>query len=189
MPSDNTVETAEETMVLEAFADTIIPGEKRGPDDHAVAGADTGGGAVAAGALELLRDPAGGLAPALTSLALELDEYAEKHAAEHHLDLPAELPPFVALPFAARTAVVEELTAPTHPDKQMWVGLALFCNMAFDSAPHRHTAEAVAEGHPGLRAMRFAAPDDDGLWRFGRASYGRQLAEPHPGTTTAGHPS
>src|SRR4051812_23930655 len=34
------------TLTLEAFADTIIPGEKRSPDDVAVAGAAEGGGAV-----------------------------------------------------------------------------------------------------------------------------------------------
>lgn len=40
------------TMTLEAFADTIVPGEKRSPDDQAIAGAVTGGGAVVAGAVE-----------------------------------------------------------------------------------------------------------------------------------------
>jgi len=45
-------------MTLEAFADTIVPGEKRSPDDHAIAGAASGPGAVGAGALELLRTPA-----------------------------------------------------------------------------------------------------------------------------------
>jgi hypothetical protein len=47
---------AEETkrITLKAFADTIIPGSKRGPDDVAIAGAGNGPGAVAAGALELL---------------------------------------------------------------------------------------------------------------------------------------
>src|SRR5436190_964444 len=46
---------------LEAFADTIIPGERRGPDDRAIAGVAPGGGAVAAGALELLAWDATGI--------------------------------------------------------------------------------------------------------------------------------
>ncbi|MET8067907.1 DUF5987 family protein, partial [Micromonospora sp. NPDC005313] len=36
-------------MTLEAFADTIIPGERRHATDRAVAGAADGGGAVASG--------------------------------------------------------------------------------------------------------------------------------------------
>jgi hypothetical protein len=51
-----------QTMTLEAFADTIIPGERRWPGDRAVAGVGTGGGAVAAGAVGLLEDPACGIA-------------------------------------------------------------------------------------------------------------------------------
>ena len=50
MQPGNPEQDAERTLVLEAFADTIIPGEKRTPDDRAVAGASVGGGAVAAGA-------------------------------------------------------------------------------------------------------------------------------------------
>ena len=44
--------------------------------------------------------------------------------------------------------------------------LALFSNMAFDSAAHRHTTEALAAGHPGLLTLGFAEPDADGLWRL-----------------------
>ncbi|MET7424626.1 DUF5987 family protein [Dactylosporangium sp. NPDC005555] len=176
-------------MVLEAFADTIVPGEKRGADDPAIAGVDTGGGAVASGAIELLEHPAGGLAPALDTICLELDAYARDHADAAGLDLDPDLPPFVALPFEARTALIQELTSPDHPDKQLWVGLALFCNMAFDSAPHMHTVDALAAGHPGLVAMRYASPDPDGLWRFPAFSYGRPLANLHPSTTATGSPA
>jgi hypothetical protein len=184
-------ETAEHqmrTMVLEAFADTIIPGEKRSPGDRAIAGADVGGGSVTAGAVELLEDPAGGLAPALDTIAIELNEYAAAYAQEQGLTLDDDVPHFVALPFADRTVLVQRLTQPDHPEKQMWVGLALFCNMAFDSAPHLHTVEALAASHPGLTAMGYAAPDSDGLWRFPDFSYGRQFADPHPNTTTKGSP-
>ena len=48
-------------MTLEAFADTFVPGEKRSPDDVAIAGAAAGPGAVEAGALELLEMPATGV--------------------------------------------------------------------------------------------------------------------------------
>jgi hypothetical protein len=178
----------ERTMALEAFADTIIPGQKRFPGDHAVAGASADGGAVAAGALDLLEHPAGGLAPALESLAFALNEHAVEYAARRQLTLAEAVPPFVALSFEDRTALVDELTRPEHPEKQMWVGLALFSNMAYDSAAHRSTAEALADGHPGLLALGYAPPREDGLWGFTPYSYGRQLADLHPGTTAAGHP-
>jgi hypothetical protein len=174
---------------LEAYADTIVPGERRWPGDRSVAGAATGGGAVAAGAVELLTMPAVGLAPALPALVEALDAHARAYADEHGLAPDEAVPPFVALPFAHRTALVRRLTAPTNEEKEVWVSLALFSNMAFDTAAHRHTVEAIAEGHPGLVAMGFAAPDDDGLWRFPAYSYGRPLADLHPHTTASGSPA
>lgn len=81
------------------------------------------------------------------------------------------------------------LTKPGHPEKEGWVSLALFCNMAYDTAPHRHTAEALAAGHPGLLALGYRLPDADGLWRFPKFSYGRKLAELHPDTTPSGSPA
>jgi hypothetical protein len=177
------------TMVLEAFADTIIPGEKRHPDDHAVAGAAGGGGAVAAGALALLELPAGGFATALDSLAALLDEHASAYADEHGLSLPGDLPPFVALPFEDRTALVAELTGTAHPEKEMWLGMAIFSTMAYDSAAHLSTPAALAARHPGLLHIGYARPGADLLYRFPDYSYGRQLAQPHPGTTAKGSPA
>nr|WP_158883440.1 DUF5987 family protein [Amycolatopsis anabasis] len=175
-------------MTLEAFADTIIPGEKRTGDDRAIAGAATGGGAVAAGALELLRMSAPGLDTGLDGFADRLNEHAGAYAAEHELAPERSVPPFVALPYRHRAALVERLTSPGHPEKDGWVLLALFSNMAFDSAAHRHTAEALRAGHPGLVAMGFAEPDSDGVWRFPQYSYGRPLADLHPATTDSGSP-
>jgi enediyne biosynthesis protein E8 len=175
-------------MTLEAFADTIVPGEKRWPDDQAVAGAAEGPGAVAAGALELLAMPATGIADSLDFYAGDLNGKAQAYAGPHGLVLDESLPPFVALPFADRTALVQELTAPGNPEKDLWVLLVLFTNMAFDTAAHMHTTDAMAAGHPGLTAMRFAQPDTDGLWRFTDYSYGRQLARIHPRTTPSGSP-
>ncbi|MFD0900350.1 DUF5987 family protein [Actinomadura sediminis] len=177
------------TMTLEAFADTIVPGAKRTDRDPSVAGAAPGPGAVAAGALDLLETPATGITDGLDGYAEALDAHAARYAAEHGLSLDASLPPFVALEFADRTALVRTLTSPGHPEKELWVLLALFSTMAFDTAAHLPTAAAIAAGHPGLATMRFAPPDDDGLWRFPRFSYGRELAPLHPGTTATGSPA
>ena len=43
MPPESTRLTDSEVMTLEAFADTIIPGERRHATDRAVAGAADGG--------------------------------------------------------------------------------------------------------------------------------------------------
>ncbi|MEU2282451.1 DUF5987 family protein [Streptomyces sp. NPDC013178] len=184
------VETSDEaTLTLEAYADTIVPGEKRRPGDRAIAGVGTGGGAVAAGALDLLRWDATGIADGLEELAALVNDHARIHAAEAGLRLDDTVPPFVALDYDDRVRLIQKLTTPGHPEKDFWVLLSLFCNMAFDSAAHLHTAQAIAEGHPGLAAMGITAPDADGLWRFKDFGYGRPLADLHPDTTTTGSPA
>lgn len=176
------------TSTLEAYADTIIPGEKRWPGDRAVAGIAAGAGSVAAGALTVLEMAEGGMAPMLDDMAAALNQHAERYRAGHGLDGDDSVPPMVALPPEHRVALVKELTAPGHPEKELWTGLGLFCYMAFDSAPHLHTADALAQGHPGLTAMGFASPGKSGLWRFPDYSYRRPLARPHPRTTASGSP-
>lgn len=176
------------TVTLEAFADTIIPGVKRFPEDRAIAGVSDTDGAVAAGALELLSEPATGVTAGLDYLAQALNGHAEAYAAERGLTLDGSVPAFVALDYPDRAALIERLTAPGHPEKDGWVLLALFSNMAFDVAAHLHTADALAAGHPGLLAMGFAKPDADGLWRFPEYSYRRPLANRHPATTPSGSP-
>ncbi|MER6949273.1 DUF5987 family protein [Nonomuraea sp. NPDC000554] len=178
--------THERTLTLEAFADTIVPGEKRSPDDAAIAGASAGGGAVAAGALALLEWDAAGLSRALDDYVRDLNAHARQYAAEQRLSLDPALPPFAALPFDRRTDLATLLTAPGHPEKELWVLLALFCYMAYDSAAHLPTAEAIAAGHPGLTSMGITPPDPDGLWRYPKNSYGRPLARLHPDTTASG---
>ena len=175
-------------MTLEAFADTIIPGAKRSPDDRAIAGVSDDGGAVAAGALELLETPATGVTAGLDSFATGLNEHAAAYATEHDLELDRDVPEFVALSYPDRAALVAALTTPGHPEKDGWVLLALFSNMAYDSAAHMSTTEALAAGHPGLTAMGFAEPDAEGLWRFPEYSYGKELAKRHPNTTESGSP-
>ncbi|MEO3811053.1 DUF5987 family protein [Sphaerisporangium sp. B11E5] len=177
------------TMTLEAFADTIVPGEKRSPGDRAVAGASTGGGAVQAGAIELLEWDATGLTEGLDGFSSALDAHALAYAAERGVTLDETVPPFVALDFAQRTELVRLLTTPGHPEKALWVSLALFSNMAFDSAAHMHTVDALAAGHPGLLALGIEKPGPDGLWRFPEFSYGRELADLHPDTTPSGSPA
>jgi hypothetical protein len=175
-------------MTLEAFADTFVPGEKRHPGDRAIAGVASGPGAVAAGAIKLLETPATGISEGLADAARSLNAHALAFAAEHGIDLDPSVPPFVALDYAQRTGLVLVITAPGHPEKDIWILVSLFCFMAFDTAAHMHTADAIAAGHPGLAMMGFAKPDEDGLWRFSDYSYGRQLARIHPGTTPTGSP-
>lgn len=177
------------TLTLEAFADTIIPGEKRFEEDRAIAGVSTGGGAVAAGAIELMETPATGITAGLDPLSQNLNQHAAAYAERVGLTLDDDVPAFVALTYEHRAALVAELTAPGHPEKDGWVMLALFSNMAYDIGAHLHTAEALAAGHPGLTAIGFAKPNEDGLWRFPEFTYGRKLAELHPDTTESGSPA
>jgi hypothetical protein len=177
------------TLTLEAYADTFVPGEKRWPGDRAIAGAAAGPGAVVAGAIELLETPATGVTFGLDDLVKALNGHAGQYVASHGIVVDESVPAFVALSYADRTGLVKSLIAPDHPEKDIWVLVALFCFMAFDTAAHMHTTDALAAGHPGLAAMGFAKPDADGLWRFPDFSYGRPLASLHPGTTPAGDPA
>lgn len=177
------------TMTLEAFADTILPGEKRWPGDRAVAGVSRGGGAVEAGAVALLEAPEGGMAPALDDVVVALNAHAERYREQHALPADGSVPPFVALSAEHRTTLVRELIKPGHPEKQLWAGLAMFCNMAFDTGAHSHTVDALKAGHVGLLTIGFAEPDADGLWRFPDSSYRRPLAPLHPDTTDTGSPA
>lgn len=176
-------------MTLEAFADTIVPGDKRWPGDRAVAGVSHDGGAVAGGAVELLDSPAGGLSQYLATLAGMLNGHAQNYAGEQGIELDDRVPAFVSLDYHHRVALVLRLTASDHPERQGWVNLVMFCNMAFATGAHLHTADALAGGHPGLLILGFAPPDADGLWRFPDYTYGRQLAEIHPATTASGNPA
>lgn len=173
-------------MTLEAFADTIVPGEKRWPGDRAIAGISAGGGAVASGAVDLMRTEAGGMAPVLPGAVEALNRHAEAHAKQAGLELDSSVPAFVALPVEGRAAVVAELVRPDHPERVLWVGLAIFSNMSFDTAAHLNTQEALAAGHPGLTQLGYSSPEADGLWRFGDFSYRRPLARLHPSTSASG---
>ena len=177
------------TQTLEAWSDTMIPGEKRSPDDRAIAGATTGPGAVQAGAVTLMNFPPVGLAPALPGLAAGLNAEATAYAATHGVVLDPTVPPFVALPFEHRTALALQLLEGSTPDQLAWYGIAGVAFLAFHTAGHLDTVEAVRTGHPGLAWIDFPAPDPDGLWRYPTFSYRRRLARSHPRTTPTGNPA
>ena len=173
---------------LEAFADTLIPGAKRSPSDRAIAGAAPGAGGVQAGALALMAWPAAGVAPALPALAAGVNVRAVEFAAERLIVLDPTVPPLVSLSFAQRTDFLVSLIDGTDPERLVWYALAGLVFIAYHTAGHLPTVEAIATGHPGLAAIGFPPPQADGLWRFAPFSYGRQLATRHRRTTRTGNP-
>ncbi|GAA5035878.1 DUF5987 family protein [Streptomyces siamensis] len=177
------------TQTLEAFADTLIPGQRRFPGDVVVAGAVTGPGAVQAGTVSLLHSPELPVAPLLPAIAALLDARAVAYAALRLIWLPPTLPPFVGLSFSDRTALVGGLFDPDDLDRPIWQVMSLLVGLAFDTAGQQDTGEALGQGHPGLVWLRFPEPDPDGLWRFPDFSYGRPLAALHPNTTASGSPA
>ncbi|MEV6028334.1 DUF5987 family protein [Streptomyces sp. NPDC052036] len=177
------------TQTLEAFADTLIPGQRRFTGDVVVAGAVTGPGAVQAGVVGLLNSPELPVAPLLPAIAALLDARAVAYAALRLIWLSPTRPPFVGLSFSHRTALVGGLFDPDDLDRPIWQVLSLLVGLAFDTAGQQDTVEALGQGHPGLKWLRFPDPDPDGLWRFPEFSYGRPLAALHPGTTASGSPA
>lgn len=177
------------TQTLEAFADTIIPGQRRFPGDLPIAGVVAGPGAVQAGVLQTLASPRLPLAPWLPEIAVLLDARALAWAAAHLLLLPTAWPAFVGLPHPHRTALVAGLYRPGEVDRPIWQTLGLLVGLAFDTAAHQNTAVALATGHPGLAWIGFPSPDADGLWRFPDHSYNQPLAALHPTTTSSGSPA
>jgi enediyne biosynthesis protein E8 len=177
------------TSTLEAFADTIVPGEKRSAGDVAIAGAAAGPSAVVAGALDVMAMPEVGIAPVLPGIAQLLNGRAVAYATAHGLVLDPTLPPFVALSFPDRTALALELVPPSPTADPTWILLATLVSWAFDTAAAEHTVDAIADGHPGLAWERFPAPNPDGNWRFPAFSYQKKLANPHPQTTPSGSPA
>jgi hypothetical protein len=178
-----------ETLTLEAWSDTMVPGEKRSAGDRAIVGAAAGAGAVQAGAVDMMRFGPVGLAPALPALAAGMNAEATRYAAAHGLTPDPTVPPFVALPFEHRTGLALELLDDSRPDRLAWYGLAGIAMLAFHTAGHLHTADAVRSGHPGLAWIDFPLPDADGLWRYPVFSYRRTLADVHPATTSTGQPA
>jgi hypothetical protein len=177
------------TMTIEAFADTLIPGHKRYAGDYAIAGVMKGPGAVQAGAVEFLNYPPVGAAPAVPAFAAAVDALAAAYATEHGDILDPTLPPFVALDYPRRKAVLDSVLNQGGGEEQLfWFAFAGLVFLAYHTAGFLPTAEAVRDGHPGLKAIGFPHPDPDGLWRFPHFSYRRRLAHEHPHTTGKGSP-
>jgi hypothetical protein len=164
---------------LEAFSDTLIPGEKRSPEDRAIAGADAGAGAVQAGAIELMRSPAVGLASFLPLLAVVFNYEATRFAASSGITDDPAVPPFVSLDFEQRTALLVELFDRPGLLNLLLFALSAVVFLSYHTAGHLLTADALRDGHPGLAAIGFPEPDPDGLWRFPVFSYRRRLAREH----------
>jgi len=172
--------TAGQVRALEAYADTVLPGRKRGPDDAAIAGVSSTPGAVEAGAIAVLTNPATGIEDGVAEMADLLDKLAGEHVGDPTMTM-------ADLPYPQRRELLATLTGADRPDRDLWFLVALFAYMAYDSAPHRNTAAAMAERHPGLYAMGFREPDADGRWRVRIASYGKPLAPLHPSTDARGN--
>ncbi|MGO4256979.1 DUF5987 family protein [Marmoricola sp. RAF53] len=177
---------------MEAWADTIVPGEKRYPGDKVVLGAAPGPGAVQAGAWALYQDPDIGLAGVLPALAtlinVEATTWATLHGQAGRL-LDVTEPAFVNLDLKGRTAVVQQLVQGEGVVQLLWYALAAMATLAFHTAAHLDTATAVRNRHPGLAWLGFPDPDPDEIWRFPEFSYRRALAPAHPATTASGNPA
>jgi len=174
---------------MEAWSDTIVPGERRSAGDRAIAGATTGPGAVQAGAWTLLNDPDVGIGPALPALSALLNAAAVDETRRARVLLDPTVAPLVALPFAQRTDLAVRLLGGSGPEQVVWYALAAIALLAFHTAGHLDTADAVRRGHPGLAWLRFPMPDADDLWRYDDFSYRTALARRHPRTTRTGHPA
>jgi hypothetical protein len=168
------------TQTLEAFADTLIPGEKRSPADLAIAGVVSGAGAVQGGAIEMMNYPPLGFKGALPGLALALNLHALLYAVTHSIPLTLTMPPFVEFDFASRTALLVQILDGNGQDQGAFYALASVSFIAYHTAGYLPTADAIRDGHPGLAAIRFPPPDADGIWRFPEFSYRRVLAVAHP---------
>jgi hypothetical protein len=144
---------------------------------------------VQAGVLDLLYFPTLGIAPVLPVFASAINEKAVAYAVEHQLVLDPTVPPYVALGFADRTRLAVQVLDYGEPDYLLFYAVAALAFIAFHTAGHLHTADAVRHGHPGLKAIGFPQPDRDGLWRYPRYSYKKRVAAKHPRTTRGGNPA
>jgi hypothetical protein len=132
--------------------------------------------------------PAAGVAPALPAIAAGLNARTVVFATQRLIVLDPTVPPLVALSFTQRTDFLVGLIDGTDPDRLLWYATAGLVFVAYHTAGHLRTTDALATGHPGLAAIGFPQPQADGLWRFSDFSYGRPLAPRHRRTTRTGSP-
>jgi hypothetical protein len=120
-----------------------------------------------------------------------VDAAAFAYIASHKARVDLTLPPFVGLSYHHRKAMLDELlnaNKETGDEQLLWFAFAGLVFLACHTAGYLPTAQAVRDGHPGLKALGFPEPDPDDLWRFPRFSYRRELARRHPHTTRGGNP-
>ena len=156
------------TQTLEAYADTLIPGEKRFPADVAIAGVVSGAGAVQGGAIEMMNFAPVGFEPALPGLALLINLYALAYAICQRIVLDLAVPPFVALDFASRTALLVEILDPGGQTSPRSTGSRPFVSSHTTRRVTFQRWSQSSDGHPGLAAIGFPPPNPDGVWRFPR---------------------
>lgn len=176
-----------QVLALEAYADTVIPGRKRHPTDAAIVGISGTPGAVECGAVDVLTDPATGIEDGIGEMAELLDTHATAWADANDV---SGIHRFADLNYTNRRTLVAQLTNSAEPQKDLWFLVALFSTMAYDSAPHLQTSDALdPEITPasGLRQMRFRPPTN-GRWTFEPSSYRRPLARLRDGTDPNGDP-
>lgn len=172
---------------MEAFADTLIPGKKRFPGDAAIAGVVSDDGAVQAGAVDLLYFSGTQISEIIAPCAATMNARAAVFDPAAVAASPS-VPPFVALSFEKRTALVLQLF--DEQDGQLWEALGAVVFLAFHTAGHLHTADAALGGHPGLEWIGFPKPSRWGIWGWSPSSYGPSpLADLHPQTVGKGSPS
>lgn len=176
-------------LTLEAFADTMVPGEPRFPGDVAIPGAAPGPSGAVTGVVAALLMPEIGLAGGLADIVALINDSAKQYAAAKGIELDPSLPEFVALSFEDRTAHAVQMTTVGDPIHDFVMLIASFACFAFDMATHEHTADAMASGHAGLTWYGFPEPGPDGVWQFPEFSYGRELAALSPTTTLSGSPA
>ncbi len=116
---------------LEAFADTLIPCEKRTAADRAIAGVVEGPGAVQAGAIALLRLPEAQVESYLPAIAALLNAEATSYSLTHARRLDPAVPPFVALGFPDRNALCGQLLAAGQTVGQLQQAVTLFAPLVF----------------------------------------------------------
>jgi hypothetical protein len=153
--------------LLQAFADTIVPGRKADRTDlgdeihpEAIAGVDAEPGAVEADVLRLYKDPLIGF----TAIAAPF-------AADLTLRSLQEGGPFLSLPFEKRVAVVKRALAFDNPQRVLYEAAAAVPFTAFCAAAVHEVG--TRENASGYRVMGYPGAAPRGYRAF---SYRRRLA-------------
>jgi hypothetical protein len=153
--------------ILQAFADTVVPGRKAlrtdlgdEIDPRAIAGVDPEPGAVEADALRLFQSPLLGFATLAPAFIAEI---TARSAQQGGL--------FIDLPFDRRTAVVQAGLDFSNPDRVLYEAAAAIPFVAFCAAGTQHNATSRTAS--GLRVMGHPGTAPNGYRSF---SYRRRLA-------------